>query len=95
MICMYIYVCICIYVYMICAEHVVYTTCGSRGGLQKSISPQGQWYSKVKISLKHGFEGFYPHLHSGVVRRGSLPPMEKWRAVDFDFPRIVNLAPYT
>jgi len=38
-----------------------------RGGRQESISPQEQWFSKVKISLRHGFEGVYPHLHSGVV----------------------------
>jgi hypothetical protein len=22
---------------------------------------------EIQISLKHGFEGFYPHLHSGVA----------------------------
>ena len=38
-----------------------------RGGRQKTISPEGQWFSKVDTVFKHGFEGFYPLHHSGVV----------------------------
>jgi hypothetical protein len=39
-----------------------------REGRQKSVSPQGQWFSKVETAHMRGFEGFYRLHHSGVER---------------------------
>ena len=57
-----------------------------RGGRQKSIFPQGQWFSKVKISLKHGFEGIYPHWHSGVA-----PRLVRWGGRAVQVKGVVSL----